>query len=190
MGVSNLMAVNDCLNVEYYIPTQWNKVYSDSEWIIKKHDVYYVIPPIISMLGVYDKIGKALDWADFGPQIETAVLDLFKNINGLKEYSGKYLFENRVCECDAIIMGTEYALIIECKRKGISRVARGGSDANIVQDIAETYFSSQSQAYRMQRAIELLGKQVDFYPSECDISTKESLNSKYYKYKKRRSLRL
>ena len=128
------MAVNDCLNVEYYIPTQWNKVYSDSEWIIKKHDVYYVIPPIISMLGVYDKIGKALDWADFGPQIETAVLDLFKNINGLKEYSGKYLFENRVCECDAIIMSTEYALIIECKRKGISRVARGGSDANIVQD--------------------------------------------------------
>ena len=177
------MAVNDCLNVEYYIPTQWNKVYSDSEWIIKKHDVYYVIPPIISMLGVYDKIGKALDWADFGPQIETAVLDLFKNINGLKEYSGKYLFENRVCECDAIIMGTEYALIIECKRKGISRVARGGSDANIVQDIAETYFSSQAQAYRMQRAIESLGKQVDFYPSECDISTKESQNAKYCEYK-------
>ena len=183
-SILDLMAVNDTLNDEYYIPTQWNKVYSDSEWIIKKNDAYYVIPPIISMLGVYDKIGKALNWADFGPQIETAVLDLFKNINGLKEYSGKYLFDNRVCECDAIIMGTKYALIIECKRKGISRVARGGSEANIVQDIAETYFSSQAQAYRMQRAIESLGRQVDFYPSECDISTKEALNVKYCKCKK------
>ncbi len=183
-AILDLMTANNTLNEEYYIPTQWNKVYSDSEWIIRKHDAYYVIPPIISMLGVYDKIGKALNWADFGPQIERAVLDLFKNINGLKEYSGKYLFDDQVCECDAIIMGTEYALIIECKRKGISRVARGGSDVNIVQDIAETYFSSQSQAYRMQRAIISLGKQVDFYPSDCAISTKESLNVKYDKYKK------
>jgi len=182
-NILDLMTANHSLNGEYYIPTQWDKVYSDSEWIIKEQDAYYVIPPIISMFGVYDKIGKALDWIDFGPQIETAVLDLFKNINGLREYSRKYLFEKQVYECDAIIMGTEYALIIECKRKGISRVARGGSDANIVQDIAETYFSSQAQAYRMQRAIESLGKQVDFYPSECDISTKESQNAKYCEYK-------
>ena len=182
-NILDLMTANHSLNGEYYIPTQWDKVYSDSEWIIKEQDAYYVIPPIISMFGVYDKIGKALDWIDFGPQIETAVLDLFKNINGLREYSGKYLFEKQVYECDAIIMGTEYALIIECKRKGISRVARGGSDANIVQDIAETYFSSQAQAYRMQRAIESLGRQIDFYPSECDISTRESQNTKFCEYK-------
>ena len=182
-NILDLMTANHSLNGEYYIPTQWDKVYSDSEWIIKKQDAYYVIPPIISMFGIYDKIGKALDWIDFGPQIETAVLDLFKNINGLKEYSGKYLFKKQVCECDAIIMGTEYALIIECKRKGISRVARGGSGANVVQDIAETYFSSQAQAYRMQRAIESLGRQIDFYPSECDISTRESQNTKFCEYK-------
>lgn len=182
-NILDLMTANYSINGEYYIPTQWDKVYSDSEWIIKKQDAYYVIPPIISMFGIYDKIGKALDWIDFGPQIETAVLDLFKNINGLKEYSGKYLFKKQVCECDAIIMGTEYALIIECKRKGISRVARGGSGANVVQDIAETYFSSQAQAYRMQRAIESLGRQIDFYPSECDISTRESQNTKFCEYK-------
>ncbi len=183
-NILDLMAVKNPINETYSIPTQWNKVNSDSEWVIKRLDAYYIIPPIVSMLGVYDKIGKALNWADFGPQIEKAVFDLFQDIAGLKTYSGKYLFENQVCECDAVIMGTEHALIIECKRKGISRLARGGTDVNIVKDIAETYFSSQSQAYRMQRAIELLGKQVVFYPSDCDISTKESHNKIYDKYKK------
>lgn len=182
-NILELMSATDSLNEEYYIPTQWDKVYSDSEWIIKTYNAYYVIPPIVSILGVYDKIGKALGWADFGTQIEMAVLDLFRGITGLKEYSGKYVFENRVCECDAIIMGTKYALIIECKRKGISRAARGGSDSNIVKDIAETYFASQSQAYRMQRAIELLGKKVDFYPSNCKISTNEAHNIIYAKDK-------
>lgn len=183
-NVLELMAARVSLNDNFVIPTQWNEVFSDSEWIIKRHDAYYVIPPVVSMLGVYDKIGKALNWADFGPQIEKAVLDLFRNITGLKEFSGKYVFENQVCECDAVIVGTEYALIIECKRKGISRTSRGGTVASIVRDIAETYFSSQSQAYRMQRAIELLGKQVQFYPAKCDISIKESHNVKYNKYKK------
>ncbi len=182
-NVLELMVARDSINDNFVIPTQWNEVFSDSEWIIKRHDAYYVIPPVVSMLGVYDKIGKALKWADFGPQIEKAVLDLFRNITGLQEFSGKYLFENQVCECDAVIVGTEYALIIECKRKGISRTSRGGTVASIVRDIAETYFSSQSQAYRMQRAIELLGKQVQFYPAKCDISIKESHNAKYNKYR-------
>ena len=35
----------------------------------------------------------------------------------------------------------------------------------------------------MQRAIELLGKQVQFYPAKCDISIKESHNAKYNKYR-------
>lgn len=182
-NILDLMAIKDSLNEEYYVPTQWNKVYSDSEWVIKRHDAYYIIPPIVSMLGIYDKIGKALNWVDFGPQIEKAVLDLFQDIMGLKEYSGKYLFENEVYECDAIILGKEYALIIECKRKGISRVARGGTNVNIIENISETYFSSQSQAYRMQRAIESLGKMVEFYPSKCKISAKKSHNAKYDKYK-------
>lgn len=183
-NILDLMAVKNPVNETYFIPTQWNRVNSDSEWIIKSQDAYYIIPPIVSMLGVYDKIGKALEWADFGPQIEMAVFDLFQDITGLKTYSGKYLFENQVCECDAVIIGTEYTLIIECKRKGISRVARGGTGVNLIKDIAETYFSSQSQAYRMQRAIELLGKQVVFYPSDCNISNKELHNKMYDKYKK------
>lgn len=181
--ILELMGAEDFVNKDFYIPTQWDKVYSDSEWIIKKNNAYYVIPPIVSMLGVYDKIGKALKWADFGPQLEEAVLDLFRGIAGLKEYSGKYIFENQVCECDAIIMGEEYALIIECKRKGISRKARGGDDSNLIKDIAETYFSSQSQAYRIQRAIEINEKKMSFYPSKYFISINERQNLIYDKDK-------
>lgn len=181
--ILELMGAEDFVNKDFYIPTQWDKVYSDSEWIIKKNNAYYVIPPIVSMLGVYDKIGKALKWADFGPQLEEAVLDLFGGIAGLKEYSGKYIFENQVCECDAIIMGEEYALIIECKRKGISRKARGGDDSNLIKDIAETYFSSQSQAYRIQRAIEINEKKMSFYPSKYFISINERQNLIYDKDK-------
>lgn len=177
-GILNAIAATGTQNQEYLIPTQWDKVNSDSEWVIKLRDAYYIIPPIVSALGVYDKIGQALGWTDFGPQIEQAVLALFQGITGLACYSGKYLFEGEIDECDAVIKGTEYALIIECKRKGVSRVARGGKSAAIAKDFAETYLSSQAQAYRMQRAIEEK-RVMDFYPAELDISTKESHNEKY-----------
>lgn len=152
------------LNEEYVTPVQWDKVNDDSEWIIKNEDKYYILPPILSMLGIYDKIGTALKWRDFGSQIETAVKALFASIKDLNVYSGKYLFENKVFECDTIVLGNEYALIIECKRKGISRKGRGGDKAVAIQDIAETYFSSQRQAYHTHRAILENSNRLAFIP--------------------------
>lgn len=167
------------INKGYNNPIQWNKVYSDSEWVIKTNDGFYIIPPIISMFGIYDKIAESLDWIDFGAQIEEAVLNLFRGIKDLKVYDGKYIFEEKVYECDAIIVGKEYALIIESKRKGLSRIARDGTCEEIIKDISDTYFSSQSQAYRMQRAIESFGGKIDIYPSSCKIDINEQKNRKF-----------
>lgn len=166
------IAATGILNKECITPAQWDKVNDDSEWIIKNEDKYYILPPILSMLGIYDKIGIALKWRDFGPQIETAVKDLFASIKDLNVYSGKYLFENKVFECDVIVLGNKYALIIECKRKGISRKGRGGDKAVAIRDIAETYFSSQRQAYHTHRAILENSNKLDLYPSDCDIEIK------------------
>lgn len=167
------------INEGYNNPIQWNKVYSDSEWVIKTNDGFYIIPPIISMLGVYDKIAESLNWIDFGAQIEEAVLDLFQGIQDLKVYNGKYLFEGKVYECDSIIVGKEYALIIESKRKGLSRSAREGTCEDIIKDISDTYFLSQSQAYRMQRAIESSERKIEIYPSSCKIDINEQKNRKF-----------
>lgn len=173
------MSSKSQINKGYNNPIQWNKVYSDSEWVIKTNDGFYIIPPIISMFGVYDKIAESLNWIDFGAQIEEAVLDLFRGIKDLKVYDGKYIFKEKVYECDAIIVGKEYALIIESKRKGLSRLAREGTCEEIIKDISDTYFSSQSQAYRMQRAIESFGKKIDIYPSSCKIDINEQKNRKF-----------
>ena len=176
--VLEIMSLKFQINEGYNNPIQWNKVNSDSEWVIKTSDGFYIIPPIISIFGVYDKIAKSLDWIDFGAQIEEAVLDLFKGIKDLKVYAGKYLFEKKVYECDAFVVGKEYALIIESKRKGLSRIARDGTCEEIIKDIFDTYFSSQAQAYRMQRAIEYSGGKIDFYPSSCKIDINEQKNRK------------
>jgi len=182
--VIDKMTANGSLNADYVLPLQWNKVNDDSEWIIKERDNYLLLPSMLSMLGIYDKIGAALNWQDFGSQIEQAVLDLFGSIYGLNVYSGKYLFEGEVDECDAVVIGTKYALIIESKRKGITRAARAGSKADVIKDVAESYFSSQHQAYRMIRAIVESDGIIGFYPSECDISEKAGENKQYDQYRK------
>ncbi len=166
------MVVTGALNTNYYSPIQWNNVDDDSEFVVKKGNEYFFFPPVISALGVYDRIGRALSWRDFGTEVEKSVKDLFSNIDGLKVYSGKYTFEKDVFEADAIVLGTEYALLIECKRKGLSRKARGGDRKSSIKDLAETYFSSQKQAYHTYRAIIDNSGLLELYPSECNISVK------------------
>ena len=177
------MVANKSLNKKFVNPLQWNLVDDDSEWIIKRDGFYYILPPVMSMLGIYDKIGRALGWKDFGPQIETAVIDLFSGVEGVNVYSGKYLFENEVFECDAIILGQEYALLVECKKKGISRQARGGDKLKALEDLSQTYFSSQKQAYHTHRAILDNNRKLELYPAEYDISAKNSHNEKYKEHK-------
>ncbi len=164
------MCVGKPLNVEYITPVQWDKVNDDSEWILKKEDKYFILPPVLSALGIYDNIGKAVGWKDFGPQLETAVKELFSDKKGISVYSGKYAFENKVYEADVIVVGMDFALLIECKRKGISRKARGGDREKIIKDVAETFFSSQKQAYHTYRATLENRNKLALYKTECKDS--------------------
>ncbi len=104
---------------------------------------------------------------------------MFSQITGLRVYSGKYVFKSKIYEADAIIIGTEYALLIECKRKGISRKARGGERKFVIKDISEAYFSSQRQAYHTYGAIKENEGVLALYPSECNISTDLVKNDKF-----------
>ena len=173
-SILDKMVTAEMLNKDFVNPLQWENVTDDSEWIIKLEDKYYILPPVLSMLGVYDKIGKVLEWPNFGPQLEIAVRDLFSEINDLNVYSGKYIFEDKVFDCDAIVRGNEYALIIECKRKGLTRKGRSNDQNKTINDIAEAYFSSQRQAYHTHRAILENNNKLDLYPSECNIKAKSS----------------
>ena len=181
--VLDKMVAGKPLNKGYINPLQLDKVDDDSEWIIKKDNKYYIFVPVLSGLGVYDKIGKAIGWKDFGPQIETSVQDLFSNIDGLKVCSGNCIFENEIYEADAIILGDKYALLVECKRKGISRKARGGDKNTALKDLSETYFESQKQAYHTHRVILENNGMLELYPPICHINQKLARSGKYDKEK-------
>ena len=163
------------INEGYILPTEWNKVTDDSAWIIKKDKTFYVLPPVLSAWGIYDSINALLGWpSDSGHVFEKAVHEVFLQLTK-KVYYGKYILKEAqsflefdkktkksnngrvpktiLYESDGLVLDSDYALVIECKKKPLTREARGGKQEEIIKDLVESYIKGQSQACRLERAI-------------------------------------
>ena len=175
------LASNRPLNINYLLPTDWDKVTDDSAWIIKKDEYFYVLPPVIPAWGIYDSINEIIGWpSNTGYILECAVHELFGQMNTIV-YSGKYLLEeaesliqkekstvlrkktdrNKVYESDGLVLDSEHAIVLECKQKPFTRVARGGNQEAIIKDFVESYIYSQIQAFRVERAVCKAKKSVE-----------------------------
>ena len=163
------------INEGYILPTEWNKVTDDSAWIIKQDKSFYVLPPVLSAWGIYDGINALLGWpSDSGHVFEKAVHEIFLQLTK-KVYHGKYVLKEAksflefdkktkksnngripqtiLYESDGLVLDSDYALVIECKKKPLTREARGGKQEEIIKDLVESYIKGQSQACRLERAI-------------------------------------
>ena len=103
---------------------------------------------------------------NYGHILEDAVHDLFCE-RGMTAYCGNYILDDKMYECDALIVDEEHAIIIECKQKPLTRQSRGGNEEKIIKDIECSFIESQEQAARVQRAILCSGGNFAIYPSEC-----------------------
>lgn len=178
--VLDKLSESKSLNEGYILPTDWDQVTDDSVWVIKKDKVFYILPPVLSAWGIYDSVNALLGWpSDMGYVFEKAVHDIFRQIN--KEvYYGKYalgevhslplsggnvngrkIAQTILYESDGLILDSDYAIATECKRKPLTRNARGGKQEDIIKDLIDSYINGQVQACRLERAIRTAQENTD-----------------------------
>lgn len=170
----NYMATSKSLNENFTVPTNWGNINDDSTWIINIDDDFFFLPTVISAWGLYDKICSQLDFpSDIGTVVEKRVAEMFEKYLQLKVHSGEFILDECKYECDGIIVEDDYAIIIECKHKSLTRQARNGDTTKVLDDIAIAYLYSQAQAYRVERAIRIADNFLNIYPHGFNISVKD-----------------
>lgn len=176
----NHMSTMGPVNKNYNSPYDWDSVDDDSVWLLKKDNMFCFLPNTIAAWGIYDKICSMLAWPDdIGKVVEKAVADLFNNYLHLNVESGTFILDKCKYESDGIIINDDYAIIIECKQKSLTRQARSGDSKKVLDDIACAYLYSQAQAFRVERAIRTADKYLYLYQDKCKNAKKgRSRNSK------------
>ena len=66
--------------------------------------------------------------------------------HGISSCNGDYIADNQCGECDLVIEASETVIFFEMKKKPLTRLARAGSDAHLMVDLANSLLSAQVQA--------------------------------------------
>ena len=88
---------------------------------------------------------KNLDDRQIGPAIERFLRGEFDS-HRIPTLTGCYRVDGRSGECDLIVETAEHILLFEIKKKPLTRLARAGSDAHLVLDLANSLLAAQVQA--------------------------------------------
>lgn len=96
----------------------------------------------------FKKSKKNLD-KDLGIQLEIFLQDKLKE-KGIKYYTGEYKVDGISGECDLLIESKKTIILIEFKKKPLTRKAKSGIDINILLDLVESVLNAQVQAGRTE----------------------------------------
>lgn len=159
--IANVNAGFECA-ADYAKVTYWTHP------VIKvDEDDYLLLPSTIGASCWYDNltnilrtnIAKGFDFQSWLGNIqESYVVSKFKS-RGIEVKTGKYKVQwdesvkTVEGEADFIIEGTGFKILIESKTKSLTRKALSGYDINILLDIVQGLFNSQTQAIRTAAAL-------------------------------------
>lgn len=82
-----------------------------------------------------------------GPQAERLLRDQFRR-RGVTVRAGKYKSHGEKGECDMVVETERTVILVEMKKKSLSRMARAGSDVFVILDLADSVLQAQIQAGR------------------------------------------
>jgi hypothetical protein len=85
------------------------------------------------------------DGAVVGPGIEQFLRAQFA-YRGVETVAGQYIADRRTRECDIVVETAKTVLFLEIKKKPLTRIARAGSNAHVLLDLAESLLAAQVQA--------------------------------------------
>lgn len=184
--ILKFMSHDSKINENYLNPVDYSKINYFKKPLIQLDNETFFLPPVpcsspnfyetlFEPLKEYyrndDKLGDTL-----GNRLESVVETLLK-INGIKYIRGGiYKFNKNPAECDFIIESDKSVIVIEVKKKVLTRNAKSGIEYCIFMDLSESLLNSQYQALRIEYLLKKKNNQVYFKNSE---------NSKLIKLNKR-----
>jgi hypothetical protein len=81
---------------------------------------------------------KNFEDAQVGPAIERFLRAEFA-AHGIPTLTGSYTVDGRSGECDLVVESANNILLLEIKKKALTRRARAGSDAHVLLDLASSF---------------------------------------------------
>ena len=142
------------VNINYEKPLDYNKVnYNDRPFIMLKNGDVILYPTTIGVWGWYEMLMSLLRLSD--SQIDNKVGLMLEELmhnklhqKGIATKTGRYVVDKIKGEADVVIETPDKILLVEMKKKTITRAARQGHIYQIVLDFAGSLLYSQEQCVR------------------------------------------
>lgn len=168
------------INVNYEKPVEYNKVnYNDRPFVILKNGDVILYPTTIGMWGWYEMLLSLLRAAD--GQIDNKVGLMLEDLmhsklhkKGIATKTGRYVVDKIEGEADVVIETLDKILLIEMKKKTMTRAARQGHIYQIVLDFAGSLLYSQEQCVRTDTLLRRRGC-IDLLKKKKVVDTLEWL---------------
>ncbi|MBP2657044.1 MAG: hypothetical protein H6Q69_76 [Firmicutes bacterium] len=176
-GFYNRFVCSEPINKLYFEPHQMEHIDLDSKYLFcssrnKNKEIYFPLLPL-SSFGLFEELADIAKYdSRIGFNFESFIRTWFERNFKCSVYSGKYILDNVVYETDGILIQDKDVIILECKRKSLTRKARAGHVGKLLVDLSQAFLDSALQAYRCEAAIRL-EKCFKLYPPEA--SNKEIL---------------
>lgn len=144
------------INAGYYSPLDYTKIkaFFTSAFRISPNEIL-LYPASIGALGWYEVFATQLrkhnkESDDFiGLRLESFLKNELSK-KGISSIAGKYNVDNEEGECDVVVQNDKTLVLMELKKKALTRVAKEGHLFQIILDIAEALFAPLEQSLRTE----------------------------------------
>lgn len=138
---------------DYYAITYWKKPF------IQLNKKEYVFPTLSwSILNFYEffleeyrKINKDID-GKIGILIEEFIESILYK-KGFTFYRGEYEEDHIKGECDFLLSGKKHIILLEVKKKVLTRHSKSGNEFNILVDLSKSLLDSQIQCGKIEKIL-------------------------------------
>lgn len=169
------------VNINYEKPLDYNKVnYNDRPFIMLKNGDVILYPTTIGVWGWYEMLMSLLRLSE--SQIDNKVGLMLEELmhnklhqKGIATKTGRYVVDKIEGEADVVIETPDKILLVEMKKKTITRAARQGHIYQIVLDFAGSLLYSQEQCIRTDTLLRRKGR-IDLLKKKKVIDTLEWLD--------------
>jgi len=155
--VLDINSHNAQANVEYLLPSDITKVNFQFNSLIKLSDTKYILmdkswcaPALFESLATVFRAAKVKNFdSNIGYALEKIIYKWLNNHSITYSY-GTYSVDSIDGECDLLIEAKDAIILIEFKKKVLTRKAKSGIDIDLLVDLSDSILSSQIQAGRTE----------------------------------------
>ena len=168
--ILNFMAHSENLNENYLEPDDYLSINFFEKPLIKHDNNNFLVPSLPwSAPNFYEALISSFrdpykkefhnDLDDIlGERLEIFIAEMLVKYGVTFIRGGKYEFEKKEAECDFIIESDDSIIIIEVKKKVLTRTSKSGRDYSIFFDLSNSLLYSQIQAGKVELLLKKDGK--------------------------------